>query len=98
MEKCDEYFEKHCVIEYKKMAEDEEVEVCNEYLERNCDTPGPTVCETVYESECKTTHHLHDVEEDKPNCTVIMVSNKFSVELNSTYKILVCGLTFTYLF
>ena len=43
MEKCDEYFEKHCVIEYKKMAEDEEVEVCNEILERNCDTPGPTV-------------------------------------------------------
>ena len=42
-------------------------------LERNCDTPGPTVCETVFESECKTSYHVHEVEEDKPNCTIQMV-------------------------
>jgi len=73
MEVCEDIFEKYCLIEYKKMAEDEEVEICNEVLERNCDTPGPTVCETVFESECKTSYHVHEVEEDKPNCTIQMM-------------------------
>jgi len=73
MEVCEDIFEKYCLIEYKKMAEDEEVEICNEILERNCDTPGPTVCETVFESECKTSYHVHEVEEDKPNCTIQMM-------------------------
>ena len=73
MEVCEEIFDKYCSITYKKMAEDEEVEICNEVLERNCDTPGPEVCETVFESECKTSYHVHEVEEDKPNCSVQMV-------------------------
>ena len=30
MEVCEDIFEKYCLIEYKKMAEDEEVEICNE--------------------------------------------------------------------
>lgn len=73
MEVCEEIFDKYCSITYKKMAEDEEVEICNEVLERNCDTPGPEVCETVFESECKTSYHVHEVEEDKPNCSVQMM-------------------------
>ena len=79
MEVCEDIFEKYCLIEYKKMAEDTEVEVCNEVLERNCETAGPTVCETVFESECKTSYHIHEVEEDKPNCTIQMVSNAFQI-------------------
>ena len=60
MEVCDDIFEKYCIIEYKKSAEDEEVEVCNEGLEKSqCGSEGPTVCETVFESECKTNYHVH---------------------------------------
>ena len=70
---CEDNYEKYCTIEYKKTAEDEEVEICNEVLERNCDEPGPTVCETVFESQCKTHYHVHEVEEDKPNCNIQMV-------------------------
>ena len=73
MEMCEDNYEKYCTIEYKKTAEDEEVEICNEVLERNCDEPGPTVCETVFESQCKTHYHVHEVEEDKPNCNIQMV-------------------------
>ena len=47
MEMCEDIFEKHCVIEYKKRAEDEEVEICNEVFDRTCDEPGPEVCEPV---------------------------------------------------
>lgn len=84
MEVCEDIFEKYCLIEYKKMAEDEEVEVCNEVLERNCDTPGPTVCETVFESECKTNYHVHEVEEDKPNCTIQMMEKCRDVTIGYT--------------
>ena len=35
---------------------------------------GPTVCETVYESECETHYHVHDVEDDTPDCTEVVVS------------------------
>ena len=80
MEMCEDNYEKYCTIEYKKTAEDEEVEICNEVLERNCDEPGPTVCETVFESQCKTHYHVHEVEEDKPNCQIQMV---FSFNRNS---------------
>ena len=37
-------------------------------------TEGPIECETVYETECATTYHLHEVEEDSPNCKIQMVS------------------------
>ena len=35
---------------------------------------GPIVCETVYETECQTSYHLHEVEEDQPKCTTQLVS------------------------
>lgn len=73
MEMCEDIFEKHCVIEYKKRAEDEEVEICNEVFDRTCEEPGPEVCEPVFESECKTSYHVHEVEEDKPNCVIMQV-------------------------
>ena len=37
-------------------------------------TEGPVVCETVYETECQTSYHLHEVEEDVPNCETQLVS------------------------
>ena len=37
---------------------------------------GPTVCETVYESECETHYHVHEVEDDTPKCQVVLVSSK----------------------
>ena len=34
---------------------------------------GPEVCETVYESECETSYHEHEVEEDTPSCRIMQV-------------------------
>lgn len=73
IEVCDENFVKECHIEYKDVAFNETVEVCNERPVRDCAEEGPTVCETVYESECATTYHVHDVEDDTPNCRIMMV-------------------------
>ena len=36
---------------------------------------GPEVCETVYESECETSYHEHEVEEDTPSCRIMQVTN-----------------------
>jgi len=84
MEMCEDNYEKYCTIEYKKTAEDEEVEICNEVLERNCETPGPNVCETVFEAECKTTYHVHEVEEDQPNCNIQMMEKCRDITIGYT--------------
>lgn len=84
MEMCEDNYEKYCTIEYKKTAEDEEVEICNEVLERNCDEPGPTVCETVFESQCKTHYHVHEVEEDKPSCNIQMMEKCRDITIGYT--------------
>ncbi|QQP50688.1 Uncharacterized protein FKW44_011789 [Caligus rogercresseyi] len=55
-EECEENFKKSCFIEYKKVAVDE---------------TGPEECKTVYESECETRYHEHDVEDDVVNCETI---------------------------
>ncbi|QQP50679.1 Uncharacterized protein FKW44_011778 [Caligus rogercresseyi] len=55
-EECEENFKKDCFIEYKKIAVDE---------------TGPEECKTVYESECETRYHEHDVEDDVVNCETI---------------------------
>jgi hypothetical protein len=69
VENCDENFVKECHIEYENKAFDESVEICNESPIRDCQgKDGPVVCETVYETECQTSYHLHEVEEDVPNC------------------------------
>lgn len=45
---------------------------CSSYIWKF--TAGPIECETVYETECSTAYHLHEVEEDSPNCRIQMVS------------------------
>jgi len=41
---------------------------------------GPTVCETVYESECATSYHEHEVEEDVPQCQIMQVNDLTDIE------------------
>jgi len=87
MEMCEEVFEKLCYIEYKKKAEDETVEVCNDFLSRDCEEEGPIVCEQVSETECLTNYHEHEVEEDEPNCRIMMIEKCQDVTLGySTEK------------
>jgi hypothetical protein len=58
-------------IEYENKAFNESVQICNERAVRDCQgEEGPIVCETVYETECSTSYHLHEVEEDTPNCKI----------------------------
>ena len=65
-EVCEENFVKSCFIEYKKIASEETVQFCHTPLE--CVGEGPEECKTVYESECQTSYHEHDVEDDVVNC------------------------------
>ena len=50
-------------------------------------TEGPIVCETVYETECQTSYHLHEVEEDVPKCETQMVCTNSGLLLNWKHKI-----------
>merc|ERR1719361_2708650 len=87
METCEEIFEKICYIEYKKEAEDETVQICNDVLTRDCEDTGPEVCEAVFETECKTQYHEHEVEEDEPDCRIMMIEKCQDVTLGySTEK------------
>lgn len=71
VEHCDENFVKECHIEYENEAFNESVQICNERPVRDCQgKEGPITCETVYETECATSYHLHEVEEDSPNCKI----------------------------
>merc|ERR1711973_312051 len=68
-EECEENFIKNCFIEYKKIASDEKVQSC--YTPLVCDGEGPVECKTVYESQCETRYHEHDVEDDVVNCKTV---------------------------
>jgi len=68
-EECEENFVKNCFIQYKKIASDEKVQFCHTPLV--CDGEGPIECKTVYESQCQTRYHEHDVEDDVVNCQTI---------------------------
>merc|ERR1712168_586561 len=68
-EECEENFIKNCFIEYKKVASDEAVQSC--YTPLVCDGGGPVECKTVYESQCETRYHEHDVEDDVVSCETI---------------------------
>ena len=68
-EVCEENFVKNCFIEYKNIASEDTVKFCHTPLE--CVGEGPEECKTVYESECQTNYHEHDVEDDVVNCETI---------------------------
>jgi len=67
-EECEENFKKVCHINYEPLAYNETVQICRTPLVKDCDMPGSTVCETVYETECATTNKVHEVEDDVTNC------------------------------
>jgi len=68
-EECEENFIKSCFIDYKKVASDETIKFCNTPL--ICEGEGPEECKTVYESQCETRYHEHDVEDDVVECETI---------------------------
>lgn len=68
-EECDENFKKDCFIEYKKVAFEEPVQFCHTPLV--CEGEGPVECKTVYESQCETRYHEHDVQDDVVDCETI---------------------------
>jgi len=68
-EYCEENFIKECFIEYKKTASDEKVEFCHTPLV--CEGEGPEECRTVYESQCETRFHEHEVDDDVVTCETV---------------------------
>ena len=68
-EQCEETFTKKCFIDYKKVASQEKVQFCHTPL--ICEGEGETECKTVYESQCETRYHQHDVEDDVVTCETI---------------------------
>ena len=54
-----------------------------------CEGEGPVECKTVYESECQTRYHEHDVEDDVVECETINVSPalKFTLFYNKLINI-----------
>ena len=63
VEECGEQFKKSCFIKTEKKSVTEVVEVCRTPMVKDCDTEGEEVCHTVYESECWTRHHHHEVRQ-----------------------------------
>jgi len=86
VEVCDENFVKECFIEYKQAASNETIQICNERPVRACEKDGPIVCETVYESECETHYHIHEVEDDTPDCKVVLEEKCHDVTQGYTTK------------
>merc|ERR1712033_41674 len=68
-EECEENFIKNCFIDYRKIASEEKIEFCHTPL--ICDGPGEIQCRTVYESQCQTRYHEHDVEDDVVECETV---------------------------
>ena len=55
-----------------------------------CDGEGPEKCRTVYESQCSTRYHEHDVEDDVVECETIQeekcedVTHRYTTEVKCT--------------
>jgi len=71
-EDCEENYRKNCYIEYEKIAFNETANICRTPLVKDCDTYGPEICRTQYESECWTKQEVHDVEDDVVECNTEM--------------------------
>ena len=73
-EKCSTSFEKNCHITYQPTAFDEKVEICDEPLKKICNATivGEEVCRTEYETSCETRLKKHTVEQDEPDCKMVM--------------------------
>jgi len=74
-EHCEESFDKQCRITYKPMMFTEDVELCNEPLQKVCSEDtiglGEEVCKTHYETNCETRFKEHEVEQDEPVCEMV---------------------------
>ncbi|TRY69510.1 hypothetical protein TCAL_09406 [Tigriopus californicus] len=68
-EECEENFKKSCFIEYRKVAFEEPIRFCHTPL--ICEGEGPEECKTVYETQCETRYHEHEVEDDVVDCETI---------------------------
>merc|ERR1711970_161460 len=69
-EECEETFTKNCFIEYKKAASEETVKFCHTPI--LCTGEGEPETRTVYESQCSTSYHKHDVEDDVVDCKEVI--------------------------
>jgi len=87
-EECEENFIKNCFIEYRKIASEEKTEFCHTPF--ICDGEGPVECRTVYESQCATRYHEHDVEDDVVECETVQeekcedITNGYTTEKKCT--------------
>lgn len=68
VQECQENFVKTCFIEYEKRAIQDRREICRRPLVRNCNSSGPEICRTIYQSECWTKQEKHEVEDDVASC------------------------------
>ena len=85
-EECEENFKKSCYIDYEPLAYNETVEVCRTPVVKDCGKEGPTICQTVYESECWTKQNVHEVEDDVTNCQTVLEQKCKEVTVGYTTK------------
>ena len=43
-------------------------QICRRPLVKNCNSSGPEICRTIYQSECWTKQEKHEVEDDVASC------------------------------
>ena len=75
-EDCEEKFKKTCYIEYEQKAYSETVQVCTTPWMKDCSKEveeGEEFCQTVYQSECFTKQTVHEVEDDVPQVSRLLI-------------------------
>merc|ERR1712180_87573 len=73
---CKHSYSQKCHTTYTTDFEPQQEEECEENFEfchtpLVCDGEGPEECRTVYESQCETRYHKHDVEDDVVECETV---------------------------